>query len=173
MAFRIQLKKRQKRLKKLNLLFILLFLLSLNYIGKFIVNFVSGRSLYNFSLNLILGICFSVLVIVLLRIRTYKKSLLLSSFILSQGIIFYFLLTQPRLFDKLLLIGFYFSGILIFHSSGKKRESFFYMFILLVAIIFEISGILFFDRNFLYLNILRNFIIGTAGHTTGYLIFKS
>jgi len=160
-------------LKKLNLFFVLLFLISLNYIGKLVVSFVSGRSLYNFSLNLIIGICFSVFVIVLLRVLAYKKSLLFSSFILSQGIIFYFLLTQPRLFDKLLLIGFYFSGIFVFHSNRRKKESFSYIFILLVAIIFELSGVLFFDRNFLYLNILRNFLIGTAGYTTGYLIFKS
>ena len=160
-------------MKKLNLLFIFLFLLALNYLGKLVVNFVSGRSLYNFSLNLILGICFAVLLIVLLRIRINKRLLLLSSFILSQGIIFYFLLTQPRLFDKLILIGFYFSGILIFYSGGKKKELFFYLFILLLATIFEVSGILLFDRNFLYLNILRNFLIGTAGFTTGYLIFKS
>lgn len=160
-------------MKKLNLLFIFLFLIAFNYLGKLAVNFVSGRSLYNFSLNLILGICFAVLVIVLLRIGINKKPLLFSSLILSQGIIFYFLLTQPRLFDKLILIGFYFSGILIFYSGGKKKESFYYLFILLLAIIFEVSGILLFDRNFLYLNILRNFLIGTAGFTTGYLIFKS
>ncbi len=168
----MRLRKRPKRLKKLNLIFILFFLIALNYIGKLIVTFVSGRSIYNFSLNLILGICFSLLVIVLIKILINRKRIPLSSLILAQGIIFYFLLTQPRLFDQLLLVGFYFAGIFIFYSSGKKKESFFYMFILLAAIIFELSGFLFFDRNFLYLDILRNFIIGTAGYTTGNLIFK-
>jgi len=160
-------------LKKLNLIFIFFILITLNYTGKLIVGFVSGRSLYDFSINLITGLSFSVLVLVLLNIRSSKKRQIIYSILLSQGIIFYFLFTQPRLFDKILLIIFYFSGIFLIYSNVNKKYIYFISAVLLFPVVFELSGLILFDKNFILLNILRNFLIITAGYITGLFILKS
>jgi len=173
LAFLIQLKKRKRRLKKLNLIFILLFLVSLNYISKIFVNIAAKGSLYNLAINLIFGLFLALLVIVLLKFSNYKKSSFLNILILSQGLIFYFLLTQPRLFDKLILAAFYFTGIFLFFTGKKKYDIYFPLFILFLAIFFEVSGLLLFEKNFLYLSVLKNFLIVTAGYTTGSIIFKN
>ncbi|MEN8221642.1 MAG: hypothetical protein ABFR36_00175 [Acidobacteriota bacterium] len=160
-------------MKKLNLIFIFLLLISLNYTGKLIVGFVSGRSLYNLSINLITGLTFSALVLVLLRIKSFNKPHILYSLFLSQGIIFYFLFTQPRLFDKILLATFYFSGIFLVYSGRNKKYFNIILTIVLFPIIFELAGLILFDKNFILLSILRNFLVITAGYTTGLFILKS
>lgn len=160
-------------MKKLNLILILLFLVSLNFIGKLIVDFVSGRSLYEFSINLITGLTCSLLVLLLLKIKSFKKSYVLYSFILSQGIIIYFLFTQPRLFNKILLAGFYFSGIFLVYTNRKRKDIYFILIILLFPLVFELTGIILFDKDFVFLNIFRNILVITAGYTTGLLILKN
>lgn len=160
-------------MKKLSFLFLFLFILSLNFIGKFTVSFAVERSLYNFITNLIFGACFAILVLTLLRGKFFKKDILLTAFVMSQGIVFYFLLTQPRLFEKIILTGFYFSGIYLSYYGKKRYEIYFPLLVLILAIVFEISGTLLFEKNFMYLNILRDFLVGTAGYTTGLLIFRN
>ena len=160
-------------MKNLNLVLVLLFIVSLNYIGKLIVGFVSGRSIYEFSINLITGLTFSLLVLLLLRIKSFKKSHILYSFILSQGIIFYFLFTQPRLFNKILLAGFYFSGIFLVYTNKKRKDINFILIIILFPLIFELTGIILFDKNFIFLNVFRNLLVITSGYTTGLLILKN
>ncbi len=160
-------------MKKLNLIFIFFLLITLNYTGKLIVGFVSGKSLYAFSINVITGLTLSALFLVLLRIKSYKKPEILHSLFLSQGIIFYFLFTQPRLFDKILLLAFYFSGLFIIYSGKNKKFFYFISVIILFPLIFELSGLILFDKHFIFLNILRNFLIISAGYTTGLFILKS
>lgn len=160
-------------MKKLNLVFVLLFIISLNFLGKSIVNFVSEKSLYNFAINMIIGLTFSVLVLVLLRIKSFKNNHVVYSLILSQGIIFYFLFTQPRLFDKILLTGFYISGIFLTYTNNKKKSLNGVVIIALLTLIFELAGLILFDRNFIFLNILKHFLVLTAGYTAGSFILKN
>ncbi len=165
--------KRKKRLKKVKLLILLIFVFSLNFLPKFIVRFIDKSSLYNLSINLIIGIFFALFIFILISGKLYKKNEKFFLFVLSQGIIFYFLFTQPRLLDKIILTGFYFAGIYSSNKTIRKKENMILLLIILIVILFEFSGFLFFERNFLYLNILKYFLIVTAGHTSGYLFFKS
>jgi len=160
-------------LKSLNLILVLLFIVSLNFIGKLVTGFVSGRSLYEFSINLITGLTFSLLVLLLLKIKSFRKSHVLYSFVLSQGIIFYFLFTQPRLFNKIILAGFYFSGIFLVYTNRKRKDIYFILIIIIFPLIFELAGIILFDKNFILLNIFRNLLVITSGYTAGLLIRKN
>jgi len=160
-------------LKKVNLLILLIFVFSLNFLPKIVVNFIVGESFYNLSINLIIGIFFALFIFVLVSGKLYRKHENFISFLLSQGIIFYFLFTQPRLVNKILLMGFYLMGIYLINKSMRKKEKVIPFIILIIVILFEFSGLFFFERNFLYLNILKNFLVGISGYTTGYLFSKN
>jgi len=159
-------------LKKLNLFVILVFLISLNFIGKSTVGFVSENSMYNFSINLITALFLAVLVLVILRASAFKTHWMIYSLILSQGLAFYFLFSQPRLFDKIMVAGFYFSGVFYKTSTQKKAALQAVSILILFPLLFELSGMAFFGRHFIFLNLLRNFLIMAAGVTGGLLLKK-
>ena len=159
-------------MKKLNVIFILLFLLTLNFTGRTLVNLVSAKSFYNLSVNLILGIFLSLFVILLFKLKNVKNVDLISSVIMAQGTVFYFFLTLPRLFDKIIIAGFYISGIFLVYSIKKKNGPYYFFFIVVFSFLFELSGYILFERNFLFLNILRNFLLASTGYITGRMLVK-
>ncbi len=160
-------------MKRVSFLILVVILIFLYEVNVYFVNFLSEVSLYNFAVNLILAVTISVFLLIFIKAELFVKEKILTSFFLSQGIIFYFLLSSPRLSDKLVLIEFYISGLFI--SSVRKKRSNFILITLFFVLSFvvELSGYIFFNKNFLFLNLLKKIVVTNAGYVAGVIAFKN
>ena len=165
-------KRKSKQIKKADLFLILALLLLANLSALFFVSLITDRSANELCGNVLIGIHMVVLLVAILKKRTERAIDKYPVFLLSQAIIFFFLLSHPRLIEKLNISIFYFCGIILYFSVKRIHPSFAFL-LLLYSSVSELFCYVLINRNFIFLSVFRNFIILSAGYLTGYSMSRS
>lgn len=161
----------RKRLKRFNLLLLTITLGVLSVFQRDIVRVIRDNSLQNLTENIIFAFFIAVFLLIFIRSRIWEKRDPAVIYIFALGILSYFYFTGPLLLQKLLLVAFFISGIILFRFFIRSGPFIPLLFILFLVFFTDIIDNIVTGNDIFILDILRNFITGIAGFISGSLFF--
>jgi hypothetical protein len=123
-----------------------------------------------FVLYLIYGLFFSFFLVIFIKCLRARKNLELAIVLLTMGLIFFFLFSNPRILFKLTILEFFILGILVALDNKKSKSLLPYLLLFGTAFLVEIVTSLFAAPHFYYLDVWIHSLTGLSGYIAGFLL---
>ncbi len=127
-------------------------------------------SAYTYTIYIVYGVFLAFFTVAFIKAIRTGKSLEIAAILLTCGLLFFFLFSNPRLLFKMAILEFFILGVIV-ATENKKAKSYLPFVILLgVACLVEIATNLFSGSRFYYLDVWMHSLSGLSGFIAGLLI---
>lgn len=151
-------------------LFYIVALLAYSLLQKPAENLLRRFSAVSFTGYVIFGLLIAFFLIVLFKAARQGKDLEPVALTLATGLVFFFLLTSPRLMFRVTVFGFYLLGVLTAIDNKKTKSVLPFIIIIGTACLVEAASGYFFGGSFYYLDAWIYSLCAFSGFIAGALL---
>jgi hypothetical protein len=149
----------------------IIFLVVVNFFHFRVERFIAGTTGKNFVVYLIYGVFLAFFLVVIIKVAAAKKNMEIAVILMSIGLIFFFLFSQPVFLFQLTVLELFILGVLLAWEGKKTKSPVPFLLLAAAAVLVEVSSNLSIgSRYFSYFDAWRNILITLSGYLSGFIL---